>query len=43
MTLSRALTQSAHRRADATGVYVTHPTDGELIDILAIHGAPERN
>ena len=43
VTLARPLSCSAVRRADAEGVIVTHPADGELIDLLALHGAPARS
>ncbi|WP_295626743.1 ATP-binding cassette domain-containing protein [uncultured Corynebacterium sp.] len=43
VTLARPLSPSAARRAAAEGVTVTHPADCELIDILAVHGAPGRN
>lgn len=41
-TLGAPLSCSAARRATAEGVAVTHPSDEELIDLLALHGAPER-
>lgn len=40
VTLSHPLSCSASRRATAEGITVTEPEDGELIDLLALHGAP---
>ncbi|MFC3849924.1 ATP-binding cassette domain-containing protein [Corynebacterium hansenii] len=39
VTLSRPLSCSASRRAAAEGITITHPEDGELIDLLALHSA----